>query len=260
VVTTFSVTHKNWSADERLSFYKDIRGASRCYENKGLPAPLDLNSAPPCPTKGELVASALSELQDRFDALPDMSGSVKSALTNELISSCYTIVKCKTGGAGEVTDKEINLMVKRVIDQCSTRLAAIRTTLQGINVTSTSTTCNTSAPTSVYGDAATQLPHLVLTNCQEAMLLNNNTLTVVPHADFKITLFADCDLKMMDMIQSGTFIPFIAPLAGCPKSATPPVYFTDTPNINCGSDYQEKSPYTTEKFKRYSKTYTSSTQ
>lgn len=254
---TYINTHEYWSAAERVQFYKEIAGSSKCYENKGVDNVNPGPHSPPCPSKADLVASALSVVDTHTAQLvSNLSSEIKSALYNELISSCYTVVACKSGGPGEVTDKEIDLMVDAVIAKCMDQLLAIRTKLTAF--TAANTACNTATTglsASNYSDAITDLPYSILRGCQDINLLRpTNTLTVTPNTTIEIVLFADCDQKILDMIAQGNFIPYIAPLPGCTTKPPKAVYFTDTKTPCTSSDYEEKS-YNNMPFNKYSKTY-----
>jgi hypothetical protein len=111
----------------------------------------------------------------------------------------------------------------------------------------------------VYGTGDQQLPYSVLTACQDINLLKStNRLTVTTNSTIEIVLFADCDLKLMEMISEGKFIPYIAPLNNsCPKSATVPTYIScPVDNNNCNpDDYGEKTSCPDTNYKTYSKTY-----
>jgi hypothetical protein len=258
VVSNFNLTHVNWSLEERIRFYKEIRGSAKCYELKGETSPTYNTPNPPCPTKATLVAEAKDEVDLHISQLGGFALSVKLALMNELASSCYTIVPCSTGLTGEITEKEVDLMVAKVISDCTTQLNTIK---NKFNFTTTAQACNSSdAATNNYGDAPTDYPYIVLKGCQDILLTDQNTLTVIPSTTMKTHLFADCDLKIISMLEQGTFLPYIEPLPGCTKPK--PSYIDPTaPCVETNCDvYSEKTLCTEPNFKKYSKTYSVSAQ
>jgi hypothetical protein len=258
VVNNFNLTHVNWSLEERIRFYKEIRGSAKCYELKGETSPTYNTPNPLCPTKATLVAEAKAEVDLHISQLGGFALSVKQALMNELASSCYTIVPCSTGLTGEITEKEVDLMVSKVIDNCTLQLNTIK---DKFNFTATERACNSStAATNAYGDNETDFPYIVLTGCQDVLLTDQNTLTVIPSTTMQTHLFADCDLKIISMLEQGTFLPYIEPLPGCIKPK--PSYIDPVaPCVETNCDvYSEKTLCTEPSFKKYSKTYSVSAQ
>ncbi len=262
-VYSYTNTHEHWSAAERMNFYKEIKGSPKCYEIKGVVS-VNANNIV-CPTKTYLVDQANDIMDQHLAGVNNLRSYVKSAFYNELVSSCYKIVPCKSpGGIGEVTDKEIDLMVDVVIQKCSLQLAAIKTKLNFTNPSpGTAPSCNlapvSGLSNSAYSDNTFDLPYAIKTDCQEINLLKpSNTLTVTSYATIDVKFFADCDQKIIDMIEKGAFIPYIPTLNSttCPKPV--PAYISD-PATQCSptSDYAEKPVISGTPYKKYSRTYSS---
>jgi hypothetical protein len=258
--TTTGYFHKNWSVSEKNSFYSTIYNAPRCPESKGLnsnstyftnPGPL-----PTCTPKSQLIASAILKLDGMIDNCPFMKQEMITALTNELVSSCYTVVACKTGGAGQVTANEIELMATVAIKTTTAQLQQIKNKFTAMTATN-NIACTPSLTTNTYTDGLCNLPSCTQVDCNEIILYNNNTLGVSPYRKFQIKLFADCDQKILNMIESGTFLPYVPPLAGCPKLANskPWQQGSCTTDNTCSPDYIEKKNCANAEYEKYSKTY-----
>jgi len=258
-VGNFNLTHVNWSLEERIRFYKEIKGSAKCYELKGEASPAYSTPNPICPTKADLVTEAKNEIDLHLSQMGSFTMSVKSALLNELAGSCYTIVPCSTGLTGQITEKEVDLMVAKVIADCSQQLNTIK---NKFNFSTSVQSCNSSTvATNIYGDGPTDYPYVVLTGCQDVLLTDLNTLTVIPNSTIQTHLFADCDLNIISMLEQGTFLPYIPPLPGCakpkPSYIDPSQPCVETTNCN---DYSEKTLCTETDYKKYSKTYSVSAQ
>lgn len=265
-VYTYTNTHECWSAAERMDFYKEIKGSPKCYEIKGVVSVNATNIV--CPTKTYLVGKANEIIDQNIIGANNLKSYIKSAFYNELVSSCYKVVKCKTpGNTGEVTDKEIDLMVDVVIEKCSLQLVAIKTKLNFTTPPPGSVPSCNLAPAaglsnSTYSDNESDLPYAIKTDCQEINLLKpTNTLTVTSYATIDLKYFADCDQKIIDMIEKGAFIPYIPTInsTDCPKVVPSYISSSADPATQClpTSDYAEKPVIIGTPYKKYSRTYSS---
>lgn len=261
---TTSYLHKNWNLSERSQFYGDIRGAAKCYTTKGIPISDALydppGQLPECATKAVLIADAVSQLDDHISACFDRKGEIRSALVNELTSSCYTIVPCKPANppAGYITDKEIDLMVMAVISQATAEIQYVKNKFTSIPPATNTVACaNPSLTTSSYSNLLCDLPSCSQVDCKEIFLYNNNTLSVTASRKIDVKYFADCDQKIINMVQNGRFFPNIPPLPGCP--AKPPKVWQSAsclPETQCGPQYSEKKTCPPSDYQKYSKTFT----
>ncbi|MEO6302810.1 MAG: hypothetical protein ABIP51_06535 [Bacteroidia bacterium] len=260
---TVNYIHYNWSAGERSSFYGSIKGSSKCYASKGIdPIPGDFydpaNQLPKCLNKQELFDLTLKDLNDRIADCFTKKEVIKASLISELTSSCYTIVACKTGnGAGQITEKEIDLMVTAVIAQATTQVQFVKTAfLAGISNTTAITACtNPSLAIQSYGNSLCDLPFCSETFCKEIVLFNNNTLGLKTSNKIDSKIYRNCDQKLLDMISSGTFLPYIAPLNGCNKPAKIWKTCNDGPACSNGHPYGEKTPCSQVEYRAYSNSY-----
>ena len=250
-----------------MFFYKEIKGAPRCFETKGVDAvPPQITKCPPCPTKFQMIKSAISILEGDIASLKTRTSSIKSALLNELTTSCYTVVACKSGATGEITDKEIDLMVNAVVNKSVAQLNTILTTFTNMSVSNPADPCATEVCNTTALDAATvgygvnnnQLPFSVLTECQDIILASTNKSYIVQNSRVEVTLFSECDQKIIDMLMYGDFIPYIPGLANtsCSGKVKPDYIDPSTPCVetSCGP-YSEKVNCSNTKYKFYSKTY-----
>lgn len=209
--------HQNWSMEERMLFYSEIKGSAACYKTKGDASTTPIAVDPPVCEKCDLINAANAELDSYQSTCEGKGPEIKAALIAELEASCYTIVECqKTTVAGEVTEKEIDLMVAAVIENCTTQVASIRTKLP----TTDGATC--SGGSSSYGCVlATEWPFYKEEACSEILLKDDNTLYVEENVKIEIELFKDCDRKLLSMLSAGTFIPHIPPnpnVLSCPSA------------------------------------------
>jgi hypothetical protein len=200
--------HTNWSASEKLTFYKRVSGAPACWKNKGIEGDFS-TGLPDCASKGTLVAEAKQQLEDVLDACMDKRAEIKEALINELLSSCYKIVNCGVNkAANELTEKEVELMVTAAIEKCTLQIQNIMNKLPVMD----GEVC-TVAGTLPYGcdNLTDQYPICVQTECYEFVLTKDNTLKAEDNRKITGKLFPDCDKKIIDIILNGTFLPSIPP-------------------------------------------------
>ncbi|MBA3682824.1 MAG: hypothetical protein H0W73_16920 [Bacteroidetes bacterium] len=265
---TFNFTHVNWSSGQRQAFYDRIKSAPVCPNDKGVTLPK--YSAPPsCPsTKASLYTEALKQLDETINNVNTRKGAIKSALQNELVASCYTIVPCKTASApGIISDQEITIMVDSVINKTKALAKAIRLSLVaavGSNSNTAPTGCTPyGAYTNSYGTSNCNLPTCTSYTCNEIVLDKLNQLSTITSAILDVKLFRDCDQKILNMINGGSFLPDIAAATGV--GVTSPCT-TKTQkqwknanclpeDTNCGN-YVEKKTCSPSAFKTYSGTYT----
>lgn len=265
---TFNFTHVNWSSGQRQSFYDQIKSAPICYDDKGIELPKYNPGPPSCPnTKAGLYTEAINQLNASISNIDGRKGEVKAALQNELVASCYTIVPCKTGPApGIISDKEITIMVDSVISKTKALAKAIRLniiTAVGSNSNTAPTGCTPfGAFGSTYGINSCDLPTCTYTTCTEIVLNKQNQLVQIMGSKLDIKLFADCDQKIIDMINGGSFLPDIAAATGAGVTSPCTTKTIKTwqnalcqPEINCGPNYAEKQTCPPSPFKTYSKTY-----
>lgn len=223
VTGTFTFVHDNWSSSDREQFYSQIKGASKCIESKGVDLGQPSNSViPQCATKQELITYALADLKDRYDACIGKKSEIVEGLTNELIASCYTIVACGAGaGTGLVTEKEIELMADKVIAYMKDQVLYVKTTMTASTgtVSSVTTACSPhNSVTTGYGLALCNLPSCSQEDCYEIVLEKNNTLKIEQSRTLITKLYRDCDLKLLEMVSSGVFLPKITPFGNCPDN------------------------------------------
>lgn len=202
--------HVNWSMDDRLVFYKEIKGAAACYIKKGYePGALTPPIDPGCGDKCELIHDANAELDSYVSDCQSKRPAIKAALTAQLLAACYKIVECqRTTDPGQVTDREIDLMVEAVIQDCLTKIGDIRAKLPAAD----GSFCG--ASTYGYGCSLSEYPIFEETACSEILLQNDNTLIINPNSSINIQLFADCDQQLLSALSSGTFLPFIQTYTG----------------------------------------------
>ena len=261
--TSIGYFHINWSVDERNSFYSVIKGAPRCPSNKGIDAGADyfkdpVNDLPNCASKSELVTSAISQLDARIANCYQLKQEMIIALTDELTSSCYTVVACKTGGGtGQVTANEIELMADVAIKTTTAQLQQIKNKFTAMTATNNIACASPTLATNTYTDGLCNLPSCSQVDCKEIILYENNTIGVVSSRRLEVKLFAACDQKILSMIESGTFLPYVPPLAGCPKLANskPWQQGSCTTDNTCSPDYIEKKNCANAEYEKYSKTY-----
>jgi len=257
VSNNFIYTHENWSSKERSEFYDLAKGGGNCSEFKGISTNDNLydgNVLPECPTKTELFAMANDILTKRISAASDMALDIKSTLINELEASCYTIVPCKSGGSvpGEVTMKEIDLMADAVITQAIAQIQSIKDNFTVTPITNVSSCASETLLTQMYSPIAScNLPACVQKDCKEIVLYENNTIGLTNSRKMEIKFFLDCDQKILDMLELGSFLPHIPPINGCTNDKN---WKSCAEGQNCG-DYGEKINCASSKFDKYSKEY-----
>jgi hypothetical protein len=252
---TLSYVHQNWSSAERRAFYDDIKGAARCFTTKGISTTDNYYSPPAalptCPTKAELVTEAVAILNTHITACLKMGPRLKEALISELESSCYTIVACHSSpqNPAEITLREINIMVDAVIDQSYQLLMGI---MNNFTFTPSNNIACTTAFSSDYSDNDCDLPACIQYDCPEVFLYEDNTLGLTNSRRMSIKYFADCDQKILDMLETGVFLPYVPPVSGCTKSKP---WQSCAGQDNC-DDYGEKTGCPPSDFQTYSKEYT----
>jgi hypothetical protein len=200
--------HVNWSKDDRMQFYAEIKGAAACYTKKGYTA-TELSTpvviTPGC-DKCDLINQANSELDAYMAACTDKAPGIKAALIASLEAACYKIVECqRTSVPGEVTEREIDIMVDSVVSKAHQQIFVIRDKLPVLS----GTTC--SSGVSPYGCALTDYPVFQETECSEILLENTDELVLNDNTSIVIKLFPDCDQELLTMLSNGTFLPYIAP-------------------------------------------------
>lgn len=246
--TISNMLHNNWSSVERLAFYKEISGAPKCYKNKGVASPYEDPNPPPPPlctdgdinyNKVELIRAAKAELENYRFACSDKRTEIKTALIASLEAACYRIVDCKSASPAkwEITDKEIDLMVQKVIRNGLDNIDNIESKLPPINV-NTADLCDdacASGGTAPYGcDLETEFPKYSEIVCYEILLDKEDNLFYEASKKINVVLFADCDVKILDFLGHGDFIPFINALDAeyCAPNCTPNVAAKEWGNAN----------------------------
>jgi hypothetical protein len=260
---TLSFTHENWNSSQRLSFYNSIKYAPKCYVEKGITnaGQKYAASTPTCPpNKAGLYTDALTILENTISNINDRRGEFRSALQNELTASCYTIVACKTGSApGIVSEKEITIMVDSVVSQAQALVKAIKASIVSAVGSSSNTALTNCAPYAAYGSNygtnSCDLPTCTYTTCTELVLDDNNTLQQIQSSKVDFKLFADCDQKILDMINGGYFLPDIAPATNPCNSAVQKPWSQSCNPTTCGP-YQETQSCSPSPYKAYSQPYT----
>ena len=261
--STLSFVHINWSSDERQEFYTQIKGAARCYTTKGISLTDTYynppGSLPTCQTKTVLVSEALAVLAQRTVDCQDMAPRIKAALLSELESACYTLVSCASAPTrvpGEITMAEVDLMVAAVISDAIQLINNIASKLTfGANNTSACT--SSTLITDNYSNNQCDLPACSQENCVEIFLYEDNTLGRTDSRTITVKYFADCDQKILDMLETGVFLPDIRPAQGvtCTKPLKIWQQCTGTTGAPCSPDYEEKTGCTNPDFEKYSKEY-----
>lgn len=261
--------HNNWTSEDRFYFYEAIKGAPRCPANKGIASTGGpgggkddyytdpVNDLPVCETKSVLVVEAISELTERIEDCYNMKTAIKQALINELINACYDIVSCKSSTT-QITEKEIDLMVMAVINTATTQINDIRNKFVSMTTT-LSTACSPGSTTNTYTDGLCNLPSCSQADCKEVVLYNDNSIGVIDSRKIVVQYYTDCDQNILDMIENGTFLPYVTPLPGC---ATPPNskpwQQSCTTNSTCNGNtppYTEKTDCTNKEYFKYSQTF-----
>jgi hypothetical protein len=219
--------HLNWKTTERVDFYMNIRGAPRCYKSKGVDIPsngppeyYDSNlGLPECETKTVLVTNAISQLDTRIADCYKLKNEIRQALEFELLSACYNIVDCKVN-CNDVTEKELDLMVTKVIQTATLELSLIKNKFLSL-VDYSLSPCSPTVATS-YGNDLCQLPSCYQTNCDELILLEDNSIMITASRKTVTKYFADCDQKIIDMIAYGAFLPHIQAATCASTCPNPP--------------------------------------
>jgi len=223
--------HKNWSAAERATFYKQIRGSLNC--------PLDPSTtfSPADPinevTKEELISEANQELDDAVAICENSAGDIKSALITELTNKCYTFVECISFNSPtyEIGEEQIDNMVKEVVKVCVAKiedpLTGIRAHLPQLDVSDPLDPicinpavnsgigygCINTIETDEPGTAFNQYPAILKEACNWIDgfgVCHQNTKQTV-------TLFAPCDLETLDHIYFWEFQPHLDISADLPQ-------------------------------------------
>lgn len=259
---SYSYYHLNWTSADRGSFYAAIKGAPRCPQNKGTAAGDDyfadpVSDLPDCAPKAVLIAEAMQRIDDLIDKVKQMEAAFVQELTNELVSSCYTIVACKTG-SGQVTMNEITVMAQAAITTTTLQLQGIRNKFSALTYTDNVACASPSLTNNVYLDGMCNLPSCSQVDCKEIIYYNDNSLGVVSSRRLEVKLFADCDRKILEMIGDGDFLPYIPPLSpSCPKAANskPWQQGSCSTDLTCDPDYNEKTNCSNADYEKYSKTY-----
>jgi hypothetical protein len=266
---TFSYYHLNWTAEERQFFYEAIKGAARCPVNKGITANdsyYEVNATntatflPECDSKANLVAGAIAELNYRISECYDKKAAIISALRDELVSACYTIVTCKTG-TGQVTENEIEMMALNAINTATAQINTIKIKFTAMTSTNNAICATVSSITSTYSDGLCNLPACTQTDCKEIVLYNNNTIGIIDSRKLSVKYFADCDKKILDMLWDADFLPDVPK---CRPDCIKPDKVWITPGCTTNQSCQGNSPTYTEKnncgttatHEKYSGTYT----
>lgn len=250
-----SYTHLNWSSAERYTFYDRIRGAGICAETKGVSIADEyyhMNIPPACTPKDELYAIANKTLDDYITGCADLAPMIRQALLNELEAACYTVVACVSSPpvTGEVTMKQVERMVEAVIAQSVAQLQQIQS---NFNSPSPPFASCSSGPgiSQMYSHDECDLPACVQTDCREIVFYEDNTIGLVNSRKMEIRLFSDCDQKILDMFDLGTFLPYIPPINGCTNNKD---WHACSGTDHC-DDYGEKTGCPASEFERYSKEY-----
>ncbi len=142
--------HNNWGNDERFAFYTVIKGAPLCWQSKGTDGGyMDQTDLPTCDSKTYLIDSANSVLENYYFDCSNQASQIKSALIDELQASCYTILNCQTATApGQITMKQIDVMVQSVVKRCQDEVKSIANKLP-LNLSQVCTPIATTGP--AYG-------------------------------------------------------------------------------------------------------------
>lgn len=265
---TFAYTHPNWSASERNSFYEVIRGAAACPAEKGVADPNGNGSGdiysngdlPQCATKQELVAEAKSLLDEAVSSVNSKAGAIKAALIEELENSCYDLVSCKSAGIhpNEITSKDVDLMVQAVINQCLSQIAPIQTVFNGIS-SSDGNACSSPNPgVADYSNDLCDLPTCSQVDCQEIVFYESNQIGLKSNRKLVVRYFNDCDQKLLNMLDEGTFIPDIDPPQGINCDSKIQKLWKNCVNgteCNTSTHYGEKENCITTEFNSYSNEY-----
>lgn len=262
--TGYSLTgyfHNNWTVEEKNTFYELIRNAPHCAEYKGLDVGSNYfsnpaNTLPTCMPKSDLVAMGIQKLDALLELIPTMKSAMIAALTKELVSSCYTIVTCKTA-AGQITENDIEIMAKAAINTTTAQVQTIKTKFTSISSVNNTVCPSPTLMTTSYNDGLCNLPSCTQVDCNETILYNDNTIGVHAWRKFEVKLFSDCDQKIIDMLEKGQFQPYVIPLNGCPKLANskPWQQGSCTTDSGCSPDYTEKTGCGGADYQKYSKTY-----
>jgi hypothetical protein len=261
--TAFVYTHINWSTAERLSFYGAIKNSPKCPEIKGmeLPGNLDFynsNTLPTCDTKQDLILKALAQLDTRMEQCDQLFSEIRIALTSELEAACYTVVPCRISSSpGTVTELEIDLMAQAVVDSTKAMIQRIKNKISAISPTTAVTACGASSLVAgSYSTSLCSLPGCAQQDCYEVILYKDNSLNILPSRKLFVKYYADCDQKVLDMLNNGRFLPDIAPYGECDKPAKAWTHGDCTTGNSCGDDYEEKTGCPPSGYTKYSKTYT----
>lgn len=203
--------HKSWSSAQRLQFYKLISYAPVDPNNRISRDNDTLFTVASCEDidKKDLIAWANLELDVAESACAGRSSEMRAAIIAMIDNSdCYNIVDCDPG-SGQVSLKQVDLMVQAAVEACEAKVDSIRE--------------------KVNNDKDYGYPVCEDKTCYWVQ----EDYTCVGKTEFQISYFQPCDSAMLEQIQYWEFVPFTI---DCPNDQN------DVKPENCvDGQYQEYS-------------------
>lgn len=222
-------THENWSAGQRLNFYKQLNGGKKC--------PIECSEdilegetiipIPPCLKENlvlvngllvpngdgdGLVPSANHRLDDMIAVCDYRRNEFKSNLISELVNGCWVIVKCSTE-TYHITEAQINLMVDKVVAECKAQVNGVRAKLNTWYYDGTGDYTGdgivdvNDVKVGGYGsDFTFEYPTCIDQTC---FYLDLATRTCPISTKRTVTFFPECDQLTLDQVSKWNFEPSI---------------------------------------------------
>jgi len=209
---TCNYYHKNWSAGQRLNFFRQIRGGLNCP-----PTPEDITPLGQlvAPTKEVLITSANNRLDEAVNTCENRRIEFRNTLVTELNSKCYTLVECTALGSPnyEISEIQINQMVEQVVQECIHKVEEVRLHLPQINETTGLCVptpqgetlgygCNI-APSEIAGTTNNSYPTVIHQTCN-SISIDGTCETNIRETVF---LFAPCDIEVINQVTFWEFQP-----------------------------------------------------
>jgi hypothetical protein len=198
-------SHSDWDMATRLTFYNVTKFAS---DETMTPADLVLIQSDDC-SSYDLSAMVTDRLAAADLGVEYRRSEIKQRISAMLAENCYELVECAlVGDPSQISEAELELMVQAVIDRAHEEIDSIR-----LNPIAPYPSCNTGTPCYIIDESGV---------CQSI-------------GQIDVILFAPCHQSRLDQIRDWSFIPAMAPLAGCTNSPPLPTWYGETDD-NCPVD------------------------